>query len=47
MTWNRVRRVQNLNTTWERMKTLLAIASMALIIDVGVVIVLTFIGGRS
>jgi hypothetical protein len=35
--------VQNLDTTWERIKVILAIASMALIIDVGVVIVLTFI----
>jgi hypothetical protein len=35
--------VQNLDTTWERFKVILAIASMALIIDVGVVIVLTFI----
>lgn len=35
--------VQNLDTTWERVKVILAIAGMALIIDVGVVIVLTFI----
>lgn len=38
--------VQNLDTTWERFKVILAIAGMALIIDVGVVIVLSFIGGR-
>lgn len=39
--------VQILDITWERIKMILAIAGMALIIDVGVVIVLTFIGGRS
>lgn len=35
--------VQNLDTTWERIKVILAIAGMALIIDAGVVIVLSFI----
>ena len=35
--------VQNLDTTWERLKVILAMAGMGLIIDVGVVIVLSFV----